>query len=357
MGKAGSAFLTESSPPADDYRELKRLIQQAGLLDRQPAAYLPSCILLLVLLVVVFTLLSRGPTLWLQLLNAALLAFVFTHISFLGHDLGHHQVFAAGRKYLVSSLLLIVLLGVSREWWVTKHNRHHSHPNQLDMDPDVDIPVIAFTAEQARSKRGLPRLIVKRQAYLFFPMLCLVAFSPRFLSILFVLRQQGKNAIAEAALIPLHFALYGALLLHFLGLPMAALFVLVHQALYGLYMGSVFAPNHKGMPVLAADSPMDFLHRQVLTARNIRAHRLTDFWYGGLNYQIEHHLFPNMPRKNLNQAQTIVRRFCRTRGLTYYETGFVQSYREILNHLATVARVLGRDEPAVQLAPELQSAE
>lgn len=76
----------------------------------------------------------------------------------------------------------------------------------------------------------------------------------------------------------------------------ALVFVLIHKAATGMYLGLVFAPNHKGMLITEHDNDMDFLHRQVLTARNVYANPFVDAWYGGLNYQIEHHLFPSMPR-------------------------------------------------------------
>ena len=84
----------------------------------------------------------------------------------------------------------------------------------------------------------------------------------------------------------------------------------VHQLLFGLHMGMVFAPNHKGMPILEKDNDLDYLTQQVLTARNIKPNPLVDFMYGGLNYQVEHHLFPNMSRNRLGEAQKIVRPFC-----------------------------------------------
>ena len=83
----------------------------------------------------------------------------------------------------------------------------------------------------------------------------------------------------------------------------AVVFIVVQQALFGLYLGCSFAPNHKGMPMLAADDQSDFLRRQVLTSRNVRGSWLVDFALGGLNYQIEHHLFPSMPRPNLRRSQ------------------------------------------------------
>ncbi|MDP8950858.1 MAG: fatty acid desaturase, partial [Actinomycetota bacterium] len=84
----------------------------------------------------------------------------------------------------------------------------------------------------------------------------------------------------------------------------------------------------------------DFLRRQVLTSRNVTAHPLTDFWYGGLNYQIEHHLFPSMPRNKLREAQSIVKAFCREHAIAYHETSVLRSYREILQHLHEVGAPL-----------------
>lgn len=103
---------------------------------------------------------------------------------------------------------------------------------------------------------------------------------------------------------------------------------MVHQLTFGLYNSSVFASNHKGMPLTADGRRMDFFREQVLTSRNVTGRRLTDFWYGGLNYQIEHHLFPTMPRCNLSKAQPIVEAFCAEQGVSYHSTGLFASYRE-----------------------------
>jgi fatty acid desaturase len=128
--------------------------------------------------------------------------------------------------------------------------------------------------------------------------------------------------------------------------PLTALiFILVHQALFGLYLGCAFAPNHKGMPALSATEATDYLRRQVLTSRNVRGHWFTDFALGGLNYQIEHHLFPSMPRGNLRHSQHLVRAFCDSHGVAYLETGPIASYAQALRHLDTVGRFPGRPVP------------
>jgi fatty acid desaturase len=269
------------------------------------------------------------------------LAFVFVQLSYIVHDVGHRQVFNDSRRTTLSGLFFSnLLLGASQQWWVGKHNRHHGNPNQLGLDPDIDVPVIAFTQEQALGKHGLARFIVTHQAFFFFPLTSLLALSPRNLSIRYVLQKRDRAALVEAVLMLVHFALYLGVLFYQLGPALAIQFIIVHQMFTGLYMATVFAPNHKGMPVLDDNTPLDFLRRQVLTARNVKAHPLTDFWYGGLNYQIEHHLFPGMPRNNLREAQKIVRAFCDTHSISYHETSVFQSYREILQYLHEVSAPL-----------------
>src|SRR5260221_12927065 len=115
---------------------------------------------------------------WWQLAVAAFLAVAFTQIGFLGHDVGHRQVFSTRRaSYMAGVLLGSLGVGLSYGWWVGKHNRHHAHPNQEDADPDIAISVLAFTSARARASRGAARLVVRYQAYLFFPMLLLEAVS------------------------------------------------------------------------------------------------------------------------------------------------------------------------------------
>jgi fatty acid desaturase len=324
----------------NEYAELKGIIKQQGLLDKQPAYYTYKILLTLGMLALSLTFLLFIDNLWLQLLNAAFLAFVFTQIGFLGHDFGHRQIFSDARKNTIGSLIFTLFVGVSGELWVRTHNQHHANPNNIDLDPDIDTPVIAFTREEACRKQGIARFIVKYQAYLFFPITCLLALSQHIGGIQFVLQKQGKHTAAEALCMAIHFVLYFGLLVYFLALWQAVLFVVIHQGLHGLYLASVFAPNHKGMPVLDKDSRLSFLRRQVLTARIVKAHPFTDFWYGGLNYQIEHHLFPKIPRNKLGEAQTIVKAFCHAHFIPYYETGLLQSYRELLQHLHQVSAPL-----------------
>jgi fatty acid desaturase len=264
---------------------------------------------------------------------------VFTQIGFLGHDAGHGQIFGSRRaNYVVGILHGNLAIGLSYGWWVDKHNRHHAHPNSEGKDPDVSVAPLAFTISQARASRGIARLMHRYQAYLFFPLLLLEAISLHVNSIKALAGRAARHRSRESLLLAIH--VVGYLSVVFLVLPpvKALVFIAVQQGLFGLYLGCSFAPNHKGMPMLDPADENDFLRRQVLTSRNVRGGWLTDFALGGLNYQIEHHLFPSMPRPNLKRSQTLIRTFCHEHGLAYCQTTLVDSYAQALRHLAAVGR-------------------
>ncbi len=181
---------------------------------------------------------------------------------------------------------------------------------------------------------------MKYQAALIFPLSLLQAISMLRSSIEFLAAKKANSTLAEALTICAHFALYLGVLFSVLEPLQALLFIAVHRGLFGMFMVSIFAPNHKAMPILERESQLDFLRRQVLTSRNVIAHPITDFWYGGLNYQIEHHLFPRLPRNKLREAQQLIRDFCGQHSISYHETTVLQSYREILQHLHEVGSPL-----------------
>jgi fatty acid desaturase len=288
---------------------------------------------------------------WWQLAVAVFLAVMFTQVGFLGHDAGHRQILGGRRaSYLLGILLANLGVGLSYGWWVGKHNRHHAHPNTEGADPDIGLKALAFSAGQARAGRGLARLVYRYQAYLFFPMLLGEAFSLHASSIRALGSRTAWRRPAEAALLFAHVA--GYLSVVFLVLPpvKAVVFIAVQQALFGLYLGMSFAPNHKGMPILDAGDQTDFLRRQVLTSRNVRGGWLTDAALGGLNYQIEHHLFPSMPRPNLRHAQGMVREFCHQHGLPYSQASLAGSFAQALHHLHSVGRA-PRPAPAASACP------
>jgi fatty acid desaturase len=317
-----------------DFAELSRTIKQAGLLDRRIGYYtfrLAGNALAFALAVAAFVLVGDS---WWQLAVAVLMGVVFTQLAFTGHDAGHRQIFQSRKgNDLVGLVHGNLLTGLSYGWWIGKHNRHHANPNHIDEDPDVDISVLAFTSEQSLTKKGIFRFITKHQAIFFFPLLLLEGFSLHVISVNAMVRRQVKGWVLEAALLTVHIVGYLVAVFLVMSPLKGVVFILVHQAVFGLYMGVSFAPNHKGMPVLTDEHQFDFLRKQVLTSRNVNGNWFTDLALGGLNYQIEHHLFPSMPRPNLRRAQALVHDFCEQHSISYAKCGLFRSYGYVLQHL------------------------
>ncbi|MQA85347.1 MAG: acyl-CoA desaturase [Streptosporangiales bacterium] len=327
-----------STPPStasgSDFAGLSRRVARAGLMDSRPGYYVARTGVIAGLFVggwAVFVALGDS---WLQIPVAAFLAIVFAQVALVAHDLAHRQVFRRRRPTEVAGWIAGNLgIGMSYGWWTDKHTRHHANPNHEDLDPDVAPHVLAWTADQARTSRGLRRLVGRWQAYLFFPLLLLEGINMHVSSARALFRPSLKHRGLEATLLVAHVAGYLAALLLVLLPGKALAFLAVHQGLLGVYLGCAFAPNHKGMPTLTGGDRPDFLRRQVLTSRNVRGGRLVDIALGGLNYQIEHHLFPSMPTPNLRRARPIVRAYCAQLDVPYYETGLVSSYAQALRHL------------------------
>jgi fatty acid desaturase len=343
-------FHLESAPTATTktgnniYSDLKRLIVERSLLEKQTGFYIRKIALTLSLLAasIAFLVLVRNP--WLQLLNAAFMGFASSQVAFLAHDAGHRQIARTSRgNDLIGYFVGNLLLGASFSWWMDGHNKHHSHTNDLQHDPDLDYPFLAFDYEQLADKKGIARFIVKHQKIFFFPVLMLAGVNLKAGTIKFLWFNKPAHKAVELLLLAVHHVIYLGIIIGMLGW-WAVPFIVVHQICLGMFLGFVFAPNHKGMPLVEAEDRKDFLRAQVLTSRNVKAHPITDFMYGGLNYQIEHHLFPSIPRNRMRELQSVVRAFCEERSVSYYETSTLGSYREIADYLHEVSAPLREDK-------------
>ena len=204
--------------------------------------------------------------------------------------------------------------------------------------------MIAFTPRQVADRAAPLRWFISHQGWFFFPILLLEGLSLHASSVRRVLaREPVRRRPVEIAFLTIRIVGYLALVLWVLSPDKAAVFLAVQLGLFGFYMGMSFAPNHKGMPLVPHDVRLDFLRRQVLMSRNIRGGRMLDFLMGGLNYQIEHHLFPSMPRPHLRRAAPIIRDFCRENDVVYTETSLFRSYAIVTEHINRVG--LGDKDP------------
>lgn len=332
---------------SEDFRLLARSVRDARLLEPRVAAYGVRIALTLAAFGAGWGgVLLLGDS-WRSLLPAAFLGVMFTQVAFLAHDAGHQQVFRTPRANRALGMLAgDALIGLSFGWWVPKHSRHHAHPNHVGRDPDLGGGLLTLTfAEGARRGRTVAsRVLLRWQGAAFFPLLLLQGAGLHVSSVQDLVRRRDRSAALEGSLLAVHAALYLTVVLWVLDPVHALAFVAVQQAVFGLYLGCSFAPNHKGMPVVEGPVEMSFARRQVTTARNVQGGWLVGLLLGGLNLQIEHHLFPTMPRPNLRRSQALVRAFCVDSGLGYCEERLLQSYGRTIRHL----RAVGRAGPADQ---------
>jgi fatty acid desaturase len=319
-----------------DFHALTMDIRAAGLLDRRLGYYsvkIASTIAAFALGWAGFFVLGDS---WATLGIAAFLGLVATQIGFLGHDAGHRQVFESRQANRLLGLAVgNGLIGLSYGWWVPKHNAHHAHPNQVDRDPDIGVGLLGPPGydEQTGQHRGIAGWLAQRQAELFFPLMLLRSTGLYVSGVIDLVRRRDRSAATESVLLVIRVVLFLAAVFWVLTPLKAIAFIAVYEAVFSVYLGCSFAPNHKGMPIMDRDDEMSFARRQVITARNLSGGRCTNFMYGGLNYQIEHHLFPTMPRPNLARAQHIVRSFCTENDFGYCEAHPIDSYRQAVQAL------------------------
>src|SRR6266852_6349489 len=244
-----------SSAPrrGSEYAELSRQVKDAGLMVRRPGYYAWKIAVTVGLLAAGWTVFVVVGNSWWQLAVARSWRW-YSPRSVPGPRRRAPAGFGTRRASYVAGILLGNLgiglsygwwVELSYGWWVDKHNRHHAHPNTDGADPDIDIAVMAFTGAQAQSGGRVARLMFRYQAYLFFPMLLLEGVSLHVASIRALTSRASRHRPAETVLLAAHVVGYLAIVMLVLSPVKVLVFVLVQQGLFGVYLGSSFAPNHK----------------------------------------------------------------------------------------------------------------
>jgi fatty acid desaturase len=338
-----TALLAESPLPrphayTSEFSELLNRVKAKGLLNRAVGYYITLIVILSVALAATVAGMVLIGSSWWQLALAPLMAIIMTQFSFVTHEAAHRQVFDSGRHNdRTARILANAVVGISYSWWMAKHTKHHANPNTVGKDPDIDSDFVMFQKENAAQATGFTRAFVKRQGWLFFPILTLEGLNLHVQAFRKVFgREKFSNRGTEMTLLLVRNLGYPVLLFAVMPWPIAISFLVIHMALFGVYMGASFAPNHKGMPQIPRGMKVDFLRRQVMTSRNIRGGLFMDHFMGGLNYQIEHHLFPSMARPHIRHAARVVRDYCREKKISYTETSLFESYGIVVRYLNEV---------------------
>jgi fatty acid desaturase len=336
-----SAIVEGLGADGPSYSDLLNEVRAANLMRPRRAYYgalMAVDILGLGLGWLLFVLSGRS---WLQIAVAIWIAFFFGQCAIMGHSVGHQQI-SRSRKmnFVLGYLFLNACIGMSYDWWLDRHNRHHAHPNDEARDPDINNALMVYTASQLRKRHVWRRHIAIYQAALYLPGLFLLqGFAMRFNAIRYLATSTVRGRLVELILLAGHLAAYCFVVLSVLSPWQAIGFASLQTCCFGTYMGLIIAPNHKGMPIVDSRAVSDAAARQIVTTRNISGGYVMEWVYGGLNYQIEHHLFPSMPIPGLRRARQLVVAFCEQRELPYTEMGLLASYRESLSYMNAVGRL------------------
>lgn len=329
-----------------DFRELRSSMVRNRLFESNKLYYAYKLLSTFSLLIASWTIVAWSTSLLALLTSAFFLALFFQQTGWLAHDFLHHQVFKSRslNHWIGGYFLGNVAMGFSDSWWTSKHNLHHAAPNECDesyhpVDPDIDtIPILAWSLEMlATVESKTVRSFLRWQQIFFFPVLLFARFSWLHSSWLHALYSpmSSEKRTLETGFLSLHYVWVFGLAFAYLPVGKAILWIMAAEIISGFFLGIVFVQSHNAMEIYA--EPKDFYSAQIISTRDIQSSLFNDWFTGGLNRQIEHHLFPNLPRHNLKYITKPVRDLCTKHGLEFEDVSMVTGTSLVMQRLAEVA--------------------
>ncbi len=320
------------------YRDLRDLLETTGFFERSPKVYLRKILLYGTLHILAYLSLfafAHTPWRWLSLLTLALTANQFYYIS---HDAGHYALSDHKNTNLrLGHIGHTFIAGGSFRFWQYKHELHHRFCNEETRDPDMNLFFVKlYEADEAAQRPIWVRWMVQQQAWLLWILSMFHNFDFQRVSWIYAV-QNPKRCRAEFVLVPLHFIVYLLIPIAILGWPVAVTNYVISMMVSGFILATVFTINHIGMPSVSDNHSLSFIEQQVITSRNVLVPAFCNEYFGGLNYQIEHHLFPWVSNDRYPLASPTVKAFCAERDITYAEESFGAALWSVEQHLIEMA--------------------
>ena len=321
--------MTSANYP-DIFDELKSEVREAGLLTRVPIRGSIEMSATIVSMILVYAIAinwnSMPDTWWMPITVALFMVIIFTRAVFISHDILHTQYFKnKALAFKLSYPFSAFILSNSSSWWDWKHNvNHHTFCNIPQKDQDIRAMDGAFTNHQKGDKawlRSTKYLVFWGAMFFMYPAFIAQSYA-------FVLR---RKKYGELALMLLHWPLVWGPIFYFLPVFQAlSIFVMLNIVLSG-WLAFGFITNHLGCEVIEEEesNKLSWMELQMRTSRSLRGGGFVHWFYGGLNTQIEHHLFPKAPRFNLLKIQKMTKDFAKKNNLAYFETSPIEAYVQI----------------------------
>lgn len=373
IGEVDQASVTKPKKQLDfeqAYRDLRTKLIEAGMFEASLAYYAFKIAFNVGMWALAVACVRMSNSTAIHMLGGLIMGLFWQQCGWLAHDFLHHQVFKT-RSYnnMMGVMIGNVFQGFSVGWWKSKHNAHHAVPNlhqstpeSHDGDPDIDtMPLLAWSLKMAETAKNsdMGRFFINYQAILYFPMLMFARLAWAHQSYLFVFggnvwstkgaaedRERNKLRNLERAGLLVYYG-YNLWIMYQLPLLEALAFQMIAQMSGGFFLALVFGVGHNGMSVYSAAARPDWWQLQVSTTRNVTSNWFVDWFCGGLHHQVEHHLFPMIPRHNLGKVNKIVTAFCKEQEVHYHEAGIFEGNVEVLQHLQKVAVEFVTEFPAM----------
>ncbi|XP_058859052.1 acyl-CoA (8-3)-desaturase-like [Acipenser ruthenus] len=318
----------------EDFRELRVTVERAGLLKPRKLFFLLAlCHILLLEAAAWLTVWVCGAS-WLPfLVTAVLLGTVQAQAGWLQHDFGHLSVFGTSRwNHVVHKFVIGHLKGAPASWWNYLHFQHHAKPNCFRKDPDINMHPLLFALGKTlaielgvQKKKHMPYQHQHKYFFLIGPPALLPLYFQWYIFYFAVQRRQWLD-LAWMLSFYLRFSLS---YLPLLGGPATlALFFLV-RFIESNWFVWVTQMNHIPMDI-DRDRNKDWLTMQLEATCNVEQSLFNDWFTGHLNFQIEHHLFPTMPRHNYSQIAPLVKSLCEKHGLQYQNKTLTGAFSDIV---------------------------
>jgi fatty acid desaturase len=263
---------------------------------------------------------------WASFMLALFMVVIFTRAVFISHDILHTQYFKnKSLAFKLSYPFAALILSNSSSWWDYKHNvNHHTFCNIPQKDEDILAMDGAFTKHQKGDKAWLRTwkyLVFWGAMFFMYPAFIAQSYA-------FVLR---KKKYGELFLMLLHWPLIWGSVFYFLPLGDASIIFITLNLVLSLWLSFGFITNHLGCEVIEAEEglKLSWMELQMRTSRSLKGGWFTHWFYGGLNTQIEHHLFPKAPRFHLLKVQKMTKDFAASHNIPYFETSPLQAYIQI----------------------------
>lgn len=244
------------------------------------------------------------------------------------HEAGHHSF--TGNIWLDTRLQEFIYgigCGMSSSFWRNQHNKHHAAPQKMKHDVDLEtLPLVAFNKAIAKqAKDPFTKTWIKFQALTFMPVTCslVAAFWQFFLHPRFIIRAKKYSEVpwlvVRYALMYYIWQLSGLSFAQFVG-------VFFLQQFFGAsYIFTTFAFSHSHLPVLEKNQHVHWTEYSSKYTVDVCPHPITDWYMGYLNYQIEHHLFPEMPQYRFTKLYPEIKKFFEENNQPYQVMGFWQA--------------------------------